>query len=226
MGLGQFRMAVIIPQSLQRPHVAIFSSCSEEWVDLYTSENMLHRDPIIHMSMRQSHPIFWDRSLQTACGLPDGAMEVMERATEFGLRNGVSFPLRGAGGEIGILSFITNDHGSGLILESAALLRLMADYIFEAAIRVVRVRLGSPTLTQRELDCLFWVSEGKNQEEIAAILGLTPRTIAHHIKQAVTKTNSASRDQAAVRGVLQGLVVPNLNFTRIEDFYIHREYKL
>lgn len=30
MGFGQFRLAVIIPQSLQRPIAVIFSHCSED----------------------------------------------------------------------------------------------------------------------------------------------------------------------------------------------------
>lgn len=218
MGLGQFRMAVIIPQSLQRPHVAIFSSCSEEWVDLYSRENLLQRDPIIHMSMRQSSPIFWDRGVSCTPDLPPGAMEVMDMASGFGLRNGVSFPLRGASGEVGILSFITSEPGGGLIMEASPLLRLLADYILEAAIRIVRVRLQVPALTRRELDCLFWVSEGKNQDEIAAILGITTRTVAHHMRLAIQKTNSTNRDQAAVKSVIRGLIIPNLNLIRVEDF--------
>lgn len=84
-------------------------------------------------------------------------MDVMGLAAEFGLRNGISFPLHGVAGENGILSWMSN-------------------YIFEAAIRVVRFSMmdsvGKEPLTERETECLFWASEGKTSSEITCILGM------------------------------------------------------
>lgn len=218
MGFHQFRLALIIPQSLQRPIAVIFSHCSEEWVAQYAKENMLQRDPIIHMAMRQTLPIFWQTSIIRTPDLPMGAMEVMERASEHGLRNGISFPLRGAGGEAGILSFITNDYGSGHLLETSPLLRLVADYILAAAIRVVSKRGQDRSLTKREVECLFWASEGKTAAEIGAILGIVPRTVTYYIQEAVTKTNSVNRDQAIAKAAMGGLLLPNLELVRVEDY--------
>jgi len=218
MGFSQFRFAVIIPQSLQRPIAVIFSRCSEEWVELYSRENLLQRDPIIHMAMRQTRPIFWHSSIVRTCDLPAGAMDMMDLASEFGLRNGVSFPLRGAGGEAGILSFITEDPGTSQLMEASPWLRQAADYIFEAAIRVVSQRGHGKALTKREVECLFWASEGKTSAEIAAILGITPRTVTYYIQEAITKTNSVNRDQAIAKAAMGGLLIPNLDLVRVEDF--------
>lgn len=220
IGYNHFALSVIAPQSFLRPVVAIFSNCPAGWVEQYHNDNLLSRDPIVYISMRQTLPIFWEKSLSSMPSLPAGGMEVMDMATSFGIRNGISFPLRGPSGEIGTMSFITSDAGSGLILESSAVLRLMSDYIFESAIRLVRQRTPSIMLTDRERDCLFWVGEGKTQEEIAAILGITPRTVAYHIQQSVAKTGSSNRDQALLKCSIKGLLVPDLSGRSIESFYV------
>lgn len=226
VGYNHFALSIIAPQSFLRPVVAIFSNCPAGWVEQYHNDNLLSRDPIVYISMRQTLPIFWDRSLSAAKSLPSGAMEVMDMATSFGVRNGVSFPLRGPSGEIGTMSFITADFGAGLILESSAVLRMMSDYIFDAAIRLVRVRTPSIELTARERDCLFWVGEGKTQEEIASILGIAPRTVAFHIQQAVAKTGSSNRDQALLKCSIRGLLVPDLSGRSIESFYVMGHHEL
>ena len=139
-------------------------------------------------------------------------MEVMERASSFGLRNGVSFPLRGARGEYGILSFVTKDIGTAGLMEASPWLRLAADVIFESAIRVAS--FGSPgnlALTRREKECLAWASEGKTTAEIAAILGITPRTVTYYIQQVLGKTHSTNRDQAIAKAMAGGVLLPSLD---------------
>ena len=138
MGYDYYRFALILPMSMQRPKVVLFSQCPDSWVQAYTVNNMLACDPIIQLARRQTLPIYWNRLDEGA--LPArGSMDVMGLAAEFGLRNGISFPVARGGGENGILSFITRERASSdLMLESSPILSWMSSYIFEAAIRVVR----------------------------------------------------------------------------------------
>lgn len=166
MGYDYYRFALILPMSMQRPKVVLFNQCPDSWVQAYTLNNMLACDPIIQLARRQTLPIYWNRLDEKARFLQEGSMDVMGLAAEFGLRNGISFPLHGAAGENGILSFITRERASSdLMLESSPILSWMSNYIFEAAIRIVRqsMREDDPQepLTERETECLFWASEGK-----------------------------------------------------------------
>ncbi|MGL5498749.1 MAG: helix-turn-helix transcriptional regulator, partial [Aeromonas sobria] len=147
--------------------------------------------------------------------------DVMGLAAEFGLRNGISFPLHGAAGETGILSFITSERASSdLLLESSPILSWMANYIFEAAIRVVRLRDSDQhaALTDRETECLFWASEGKTSGEIACILGITERTVNYHLNQVTRKTGSMNRYQAIAKGISSGILLPNLEHVVVTNF--------
>jgi DNA-binding NarL/FixJ family response regulator len=58
------------------------------------------------------------------------------------------------------------------------------------------------SLTSREAEVLLWISRGKSNRDIAAILGLSPRTVNKHLEQMFEKLgveNRASATALAVR---------------------------
>jgi DNA-binding NarL/FixJ family response regulator len=83
----------------------------------------------------------------------------------------------------------------------------------ELLLRVVAANSGNEEallrsrlcLTSREAEVLLWLSRGKSNRDIAAILGLSPRTVNKHLEQMFEKLgveNRASATAVAVR-VLQ-----------------------
>ncbi|MGE6108742.1 LuxR family transcriptional regulator [Aeromonas sobria] len=222
MGYDYFRFALILPRSMQHPKVVLFNQCPDSWVQAYTAQHMLARDPIIQLARQQTLPIYWNRLDEKARFLQAGSLDVMGLAAEFGLRNGVSFPLHGPTGESGILSFITRERASSdLLLESSPVLSWMSTYIFDAALRTVRIgaREGAQeVLTMRETECLSWASEGKTSSEIASILGITERTVNYHLNQVTRKTDSINRYQAIAKGVSSGILLPNLEEVVVTNF--------
>lgn len=221
MGYDYYRFALILPMSMQRPKVVLFNHCPDSWVQAYTENNMLACDPVIQLARKQTLPIYWNRLDERASFLQEGSMDVMGLAAEFGLRNGISFPLHGAAGENGILSFITSERASSdLLLDSSPILSWMSNYIFEAAIRVVRLKDSDQqaALTDRETECLFWACEGKTSGEIACILGISERTVNYHLNQVTRKTGSMNRYQAIAKGVGTGLLLPNLEQVVVTNF--------
>lgn len=63
-----------------------------------------------------------------------------------------------------------------------------------------------PTLTEREREVLRLVAEGLSNKEVAAALGLSPRTVQTHLQHVMHKLGAASRVDAVVRGLRLGLV--------------------
>jgi DNA-binding CsgD family transcriptional regulator len=53
-------------------------------------------------------------------------------------------------------------------------------------------------LTAREAEIGLWLAEGKSNPEIAAILGLSPRTIEKHMEKILEKLNVENRTAAAI----------------------------
>jgi DNA-binding CsgD family transcriptional regulator len=62
----------------------------------------------------------------------------------------------------------------------------------------VRVRFQKLGLTVREADVLFWMTEGKQNPEIAIILGLSLGTVQEHVGNLVRKLGQENRHAATV----------------------------
>jgi DNA-binding CsgD family transcriptional regulator len=60
-------------------------------------------------------------------------------------------------------------------------------------------------LTPRELEVVKLVAAGATDEEIAASLFVSPRTIHSHLDNLLRKTGARNRTQLAVLSVLEGL---------------------
>ncbi len=61
-------------------------------------------------------------------------------------------------------------------------------------------------LTERELECLFWIAEGKTSDEIAVILGISRNTINNYITSVMRKTATRTRSEAIAHAVRNNLV--------------------
>jgi DNA-binding NarL/FixJ family response regulator len=65
---------------------------------------------------------------------------------------------------------------------------------------------GQTSLTEREEQVLKLVVEGKTNQEIGYALGISEKTVEKHLEGIFTKLKVASRVEAAVRAVREGLV--------------------
>lgn len=65
------------------------------------------------------------------------------------------------------------------------------------------------SLTERERDVLKAIAEGQSNKEIAATLGLTLGTVKGYVSTIFSKLDVASRTEATLLAIRQGLVNPN-----------------
>ena len=61
-------------------------------------------------------------------------------------------------------------------------------------------------LTDRELECLYWIAEGKTSDEIATIIGISKNTINNYITSVMRKTATRTRSEAIAYAVRHNLV--------------------
>ena len=62
------------------------------------------------------------------------------------------------------------------------------------------------SLSRRQVQCLYWVQEGKSATDIGGILGLSPRTVEEYLAKACDKLGVRRRIQAVVRARRLGLL--------------------
>jgi DNA-binding CsgD family transcriptional regulator len=75
--------------------------------------------------------------------------------------------------------------------------------------RKLPVHEASRHPSNREIDVLLLVAEGKTNEEIGLILGISGKTVQHHVARAYRKIDVSSRVGAAMWLAKRGLVGNN-----------------
>jgi two-component system, NarL family, response regulator YdfI len=82
--------------------------------------------------------------------------------------------------------------------------------LLPAALSATRLLPGSPkqqALTPREIEVLGMMAEGLGNKEIAWRLGLSEHTVKFHVSTIFAKLNAASRTEAVILGIRQGLIL-------------------
>lgn len=83
---------------------------------------------------------------------------------------------------------------------------LLAGYCVSLSTRKAQKSDRDFELTERELECLFWIAEGKTSDEIATILGISKNTINNYITSVMRKTATKTRSEAIAYAVRNNLV--------------------
>jgi DNA-binding CsgD family transcriptional regulator len=61
-------------------------------------------------------------------------------------------------------------------------------------------------LSERERECLRWVSEGKTTDEVAVILGVSSNTVNSYVAHAIQKLSASNRAMAMATAIRNGLI--------------------
>ena len=77
---------------------------------------------------------------------------------------------------------------------------------FRAPLEADSQPLEARLITDRQLQCLAWVQEGKSATDIGGILGLSGRTVEKHIIKVCGHLGVKTRVQAVVRARELGLI--------------------
>lgn len=137
---------------------------------------------------------------------------MMARAGDFGMRGGITAPLRGAGVSWGFLSATTDrTHGIRELMQPLAELSYFVSCMqvaLEHALATPAKNFPVASLTPREREVLAWCAIGKTSWEIGVILGISERTVNFHVYQAADKLGTRGRQSTVARAVALGLVQP------------------
>jgi len=181
---------------------------SESWCRHYEHANYLDIDPVVIMGLTGLLPIDWstfDRS-------EPRRKKFFGEAREFGVgRQGLTFPVRGRGGEIALFSINSDLAPREWVAYKKVCIRdfqLLAHY-FHASI--TRLEAGQQPdfesrLSPREKECLQWAANGKTAWETSAILKISEATVRIYLDSARHKLESATKVQAVAKAIALGII--------------------
>ena len=67
-------------------------------------------------------------------------------------------------------------------------------------------RASRDPLSERERECLAWVSQGKTTDEVAVILGVSSNTVNSYVAHAIQKFGASNRAMAIATAIRSGII--------------------
>lgn len=191
-------------------HAFFHSNYSPDWRKKYDAEKRGYIDPTIFHCMGKSIPLVWSPEIFST----REQKEMYEEACGYGLRAGVTLPIHGASGELGMLCFVTDTKPGKCFRQDANRnipeLSCLRDFTFETSLQFMKqsCSIGNISVTRRELECLKWSAAGKSSWEIGRILHCSEAVVNFHFSNIRRKFKVSSRQQAVVRAIGLGLIHP------------------
>ena len=200
--LGDYGFGYFCFNFLPRPtqnfeDVLLANRLPAAWLKLYQEKQFVHADPSIRHCKTMFRPYRWFKEAPYDREGEPRALEVVQRAMDFGLTDGFVIPISSAAGRAGHVwlggrTLDWPDH-------DLAALHLMALYAFDRVLQLHCPRpQQEPNLTAREREVLTWVALGKTAWEISEILKISSRTVNEHILHSRGKLGAVNRTQAVM----------------------------
>lgn len=193
------------------PNLICLTNLPTNWVSRYAEEKYADTDPIIKECAGSRLPIRWTESYR-ANSLERAEVRMMEDAWENGLKRGVTIPVHGPKGELGIFSFNSalNDREFFRVTDTVLYdTQIIAYHFHDAVQRTLKPAYQIPlpiALTEREVEILRWTAEGKTAWEIGSILKISERTVNFHIRNIMEKFGVHNKTHAAAKAMGLGLL--------------------
>lgn len=179
-----------------------------QWAATYESENMTEADPVRRELWRALNPFLWSE-VRYNRQRESRAKSIMHRATDFRMNEGLCVPIHHGRSPIaGInISGEKPDLGPG-VKAALHIMSLFSYNRFRAVAKPTSCQSGN-LLTKRECEVLQWVSAGKSDWDIGAILNISERTSRAHVTNAARKLNAANRAAAVAEAFRVGAISLN-----------------
>jgi DNA-binding CsgD family transcriptional regulator len=175
------------------------------WIKRYLQMNYVDVDPVLREGFQRTLPFDWSElEIKTK-----REMEFLEDALAHSVGPfGMSIPVRSKRGHRGLVSLSSSGPHEKWIAFCKDNLPILIEIANALHRRVIRDVFGEdqPHLTEREVECLRWVAQGKDAGEIATILDISPHTARDYLKSARFKLDCVSSAQAVSKAVKLGLL--------------------
>lgn len=187
------------------------SNVRSAWIDHYLEHELGEDDPLFKECVSSRLPFKWDEKFR-ANSRSKRESRVFMDGLDFGIRHGVTVPVHGPSGELGVMSLYSD-------LNEKAFASTVDDYQYDvhvlsmhfhdavqrALMKVESVPKPIP-LTEREVEILQWTATGKTAWEIGSILNISERTVNFHLQNAMGKFGVHNKVHAAAKALSIGLI--------------------
>jgi LuxR family transcriptional activator of conjugal transfer of Ti plasmids len=191
----------------------LISSYPKSWTNRYFRLGYQQLDPVIIRARGERELFTWGGAARAPAG-SRAQRQFFDEATTFGIRSGITVPVRGGFGRVAAFTLATGERDLSLerlVGEWRDIIHQMGLYFhvhvgarLDAAFAAEVHPEGE--LTQRECQCLAWTAQGKTVSDVAVLVEIAPRTVVFHLENARRKLGAASIAQCVAIALRRGLL--------------------
>jgi DNA-binding CsgD family transcriptional regulator len=187
------------------------TSYPEDWMKHYAAHNFELIDPVTRHVLTKRTPFFWS-DITSKLGRLSHSRQMMDEAADAGVGDGIGISLRGDDSElVGVGIARSSSPGSSR--------RKLQDYNFlsdayllstclHETYRDLIIKSARASVSAREHDILSWGAEGKTDDEIGMILGISTSTVRFHWNNIFKKLAANGRTYAITKALRQHIITP------------------
>ncbi|UPK31059.1 autoinducer binding domain-containing protein [Bradyrhizobium sp. 195] len=190
----------------------LISSYPKSWTRHYFREGYDSIDPVLQEPRNTRRMFLWDgREARSAKSTKE--RRLFDDALSFKIRTGLTVRIPSSQNQFAAFTLAVDDRSLGLdrfIETSQDMLETVAlNYHAHVSARIGRASIVGgmeSSLTQRERQCLAWISDGKTMQDIAALLGIKPRGVKFHLDNARRNLAALTLSHAVALALRQKLL--------------------
>lgn len=182
----------------------VFGQDATQFIPTYIARNYSRVDPVIAMTFRRDMP-FTSREVEELFPEPAG-LHVLRR--ELWASDSLFCPVASSCGEVGVVCWrshdaVTLDPPTRLQLKGlSSIMVAQAKSILSNDPDEIDIR----PLSRREMECAYWLSQGKSANETAEIIGISVHTVRQYLDSSVAKLGAKNRADMILRASALGLI--------------------
>ena len=149
--------------------------------------------------------LLWRDARMAAPNTPENA-EYFAAMDEYGLVHGFGVPLFGPHGRDAYASFDFDRPVEEIDSTALGIVRSVPQAAHQRVCVLLESSKERPDLSEREIEVLGWMAQGKSHTVIADILDLSPDTVKTYSKRIYAKLEASDRVGAVVKALKFGLL--------------------
>lgn len=174
------------------------SNYPAEWQRLYVEHRFDRIDPVVAQARHRPQMFAWGPEHAFLRHTAD-AKRFVGKASEFGIRSGISIPVRTPFGNLAILTIASGQRSVPVDCTSNAAAAASAVAFLHATVEATQLSSATedrPALTDRQALLLKWSAEGKSMKDIAMIERTSYHNVNFHLNNARKALNANTLAQA------------------------------
>jgi LuxR family transcriptional regulator, activator of conjugal transfer of Ti plasmids len=190
----------------------LISSYPKSWTSRYLHLKYHRLDPVV-IRARSEHTLFVWRGTESTVSVRMEQRKFFDEAATFGIRSGITVPVRGGFGRTAAFTLATDDshmQPERLLATSSDVVQLLGLYFHTHLPERLLAKMGGPIsqtrLTPRETQCLAWAARGKTVSDTAVLMSISPRTVTYYLEKARQRLGAASITHCVARAMRLGLL--------------------